>query len=115
MVGVMMPNAAATLYLLLGMMGVRRIPAMLNFTSGVDGMQSTLIAAGIKTVLTSRAFLEKAKLGATVDRLQGVKIVLLEDLRPKFTLADKLWLICYALHFPRAATLASKPDECGKF
>jgi acyl-[acyl-carrier-protein]-phospholipid O-acyltransferase/long-chain-fatty-acid--[acyl-carrier-protein] ligase len=110
-VGVLMPNAAATLSLLLGMLGVRRVPAMLNFTSGSEGVQSALAAAGIKTVLTSRAFLEKGKLTQVVEKLRDVRIVFLEDLRPLLTLGDKLWLMLYAIHFPRAATLAGKPDE----
>lgn len=110
-VGVLMPNAAATLCLALGLFGVRRIPAMLNFTAGVDGMQSALRAAKVKTILTSRQFLEKGKLTAVVEKLQGVNVVFLEDLRAKLTLGDKLWLIFYALPFPRAATKLSKPDE----
>lgn len=110
-VGVLMPNAAATLCLALGLFGVRRIPAMLNFTAGVDGMQSALRAAKVKTILTSRQFLEKGKLTAVVEKLQGVNVVFLEDLRAKLTLGDKLWLILYALPFPRAATKISKPDE----
>jgi acyl-[acyl-carrier-protein]-phospholipid O-acyltransferase/long-chain-fatty-acid--[acyl-carrier-protein] ligase len=110
-VGVLMPNAAATLCLALGLFGVRRIPAMLNFTAGVDGMQSALRAAKVKTILTSRQFLEKGKLTAVVEKLQGVNVVFLEDLRARLTLGDKLWLILYALPFPRAATKISKPDE----
>ncbi|QOY88235.1 AMP-binding protein [Paludibaculum fermentans] len=110
-VGVLMPNAAATLCLALGLFGVRRIPAMLNFTAGVDGMQSALRAAKVKTILTSRQFLEKGKLTAVVEKLQGINVVFLEDLRAKLTLGDKLWLIFYALPFPRAATKTSQPDE----
>lgn len=110
-VGVMMPNASATLGLFLGLLGARRIPAMLNFTAGVEGLNSAIRAAEIKTVLTSRAFLERANLQPVVDRLEGVRIVLLEDLRATLTLADKLWLILFALPFPRAATLRSRPED----
>ncbi|MGC4049424.1 MAG: AMP-binding protein [Paludibaculum sp.] len=110
-VGVLMPNAAATLCLALGLFGIRRIPAMLNFTAGVDGMQSALRAAKVKTILTSRQFLEKGKLTAVVEKLQGVNVVFLEDLRARLTLGDKLWLILYALPFPRAATKVTQPDE----
>jgi acyl-[acyl-carrier-protein]-phospholipid O-acyltransferase/long-chain-fatty-acid--[acyl-carrier-protein] ligase len=37
-VGVLMPNAAATLGLLLALSAARRVPAMLNYTAGVDGV-----------------------------------------------------------------------------
>lgn len=110
-VGVLMPNACATLGLFLGLLGIRRIPAMLNFTAGVDGLNSAIRAAQIKTVLTSRAFIERANLQQVIDRLVGVTIVYLEDLRASLSLADKLWLVFFALRFPRAATLRSHPDD----
>jgi acyl-[acyl-carrier-protein]-phospholipid O-acyltransferase/long-chain-fatty-acid--[acyl-carrier-protein] ligase len=110
-VGVMMPNAAATLALVLGLMGRRRVPAMLNFTSGAEGLQSALRAARIRTVITSRAFLERAKLGPAVERLEGIDLVLLEDLRERLGLADRLWLLLFALPFPRLAMRKAQPDE----
>jgi acyl-[acyl-carrier-protein]-phospholipid O-acyltransferase/long-chain-fatty-acid--[acyl-carrier-protein] ligase len=110
-VGVMMPNAAATLGLFLGLLGQRRIPAMLNFTAGADGLNSAIKAAGIRTVLTSRAFLERANLQPLAERLEGVRIVLLEDLRATLTLGDKLWLVLYALRFPRKAMRRAHPEE----
>jgi acyl-[acyl-carrier-protein]-phospholipid O-acyltransferase/long-chain-fatty-acid--[acyl-carrier-protein] ligase len=110
-VGVLLPNAAATLGLYFGILGIRRVPAMINFTSGADGVQSACAAASIKLILTSRAFLERAKLQPLVDSLKGVNIVLLEDLRARLTLADKLWLVCFALRAPRRATLPSTPED----
>ncbi|MBI5083808.1 MAG: AMP-binding protein [Acidobacteria bacterium] len=110
-VGVMMPNVTVTLPLLFGMFGAGRIPAMINYTAGVDGIQCALRAAAIGTIITSRAFLEKAKLTQLVGKLQDVQVVCLEDLRPRFTLADKLWLIFYALRFPRAATHRAGPSD----
>lgn len=110
-VGVLMPNASPTVMLLFGMFSVKRVPAMINYTSGVDGMQSAIRTAEIKTILSSRAFLEKAKLTEKVAQLQGVKVVLLEDLRPQFGLADKLWLMLWALRFPRSAAVDVKPDD----
>lgn len=110
-VGVMMPNASATLALFLGLLGQRRIPAMLNFTAGSDGLQSAMKAAKIKTMLTSRAFVERGGFQQMLDRLKDVRIVFLEDLRPTLTLGDKLWIALYALWFPRSAMLSSKPDD----
>jgi len=110
-VGVMLPNAAATLALVLGLMSRRRVPAMLNFTAGLEGMQSAVRAAGVKTVITSRAFLERAKLEDVAAQIQGVKWVLLEDLRGRMTAADKLWLMAFALWAPRLAAGRAEPDE----
>ena len=110
-VGVLLPNVGPGIYTLLGLWAFRRIPAMINYTAGLDGMQSALRAAKVKTVITSKSFLDKAPFGATVKRLEGVKITYLEDLRPMLTLGDKLWLILYALRFPRAAVQVGKPDD----
>jgi acyl-[acyl-carrier-protein]-phospholipid O-acyltransferase/long-chain-fatty-acid--[acyl-carrier-protein] ligase len=110
-VGVLMPNANATVYLLFGLASVRRVPAMLNFTAGVHGVEHACKIAQIKLVLTSRAFVEKAKLEDLVSRLTGVRIVYLEELRQKFSFADKLWLIGWALRHPLRATLRSRPED----
>lgn len=110
-VGVMMPNASATLGLFLGLLGQRRVPAMMNFTAGSDGLQSAIRAAKIRTLITSRAFIERANLQPVLDRLEGIRVVLLEDLRPTLTVGDKLWLMFYALPFPRAATRKALPDD----
>jgi acyl-[acyl-carrier-protein]-phospholipid O-acyltransferase/long-chain-fatty-acid--[acyl-carrier-protein] ligase len=110
-VGVLMPNAAATLALYLGLLGIRRVPAMINFTAGSEGVQSACTAAGVKTIITSRAFLDRAKLHPLVDQLTGVKIVILEDLRAQLTLFDKLWLVLFALRMPGRATSQSQPED----
>ena len=110
-VGVLMPNASPTVMLLFGMFGVKRVPAMINYTSGVDGMQSAVRTAQIKTIISSKVFLEKAKLTEKVAQLKDVKVVLLEDLRPQFGLGDKLWLMLWALRFPRRVVADVKPED----
>ena len=109
--GVLMPNASPTVMLLLGMFASRRVPAMINYTSGVEGMRNAIHIAQIKTIFTSRVFLEKAKLTDKVAQLEGVTIHLLEDLRPQFTLIDKLWLILIAMRNPREVMRPTKPDD----
>jgi acyl-[acyl-carrier-protein]-phospholipid O-acyltransferase/long-chain-fatty-acid--[acyl-carrier-protein] ligase len=64
----------------------RRTVAMLNYTAGVDGMQAACTAAQIGTVISSRAFVEQAKLGDKLAALDGVRIVWLEDLRDEISL-----------------------------
>ena len=103
-VGVLMPNLINTMALVLGMTAFRRIPAMLNYTAGTAGLQNACIAANVRTVMTSRQFLETAKLEEVVAQLQGLNIVYLEDLRPQFGVLDRAWLMGFALHYPLAAT-----------
>jgi acyl-[acyl-carrier-protein]-phospholipid O-acyltransferase/long-chain-fatty-acid--[acyl-carrier-protein] ligase len=110
-VGVLMPNIATTVALLLGLSAMRRVPAMLNYTSGPDALRSACIAAGIKTIITSRRFVEVAKLGASISALSTVRIVYLEDLRAKFTALDKLWLLGWALWRPRSVSRSRDPEE----
>jgi acyl-[acyl-carrier-protein]-phospholipid O-acyltransferase / long-chain-fatty-acid--[acyl-carrier-protein] ligase len=110
-VGVLMPNIATTVALLLGLSAMRRVPAMLNYTSGPDALRSACIAAGIKTLITSRRFVEVARLGACVSALSTVRILYLEDLRAKFTVLDKLWLLGRALWRPRSVIRARDPEE----
>ncbi|HEY6898868.1 MAG TPA: AMP-binding protein, partial [Rhodocyclaceae bacterium] len=102
-IGLLLPNLAPTLGLLIGLSTYQRVPAMLNYTAGTEGMQNACIAAGIKTIVTSRAFLEQGKLVDKVNAVQNVRIVYLEDLREQVTLADKLWWIGYARWWPRCA------------
>lgn len=109
-VGVLMPNAAATLGLFLGLLWFRRVPAMLNFTAGPDGLRSAMTAAGVRVILTSRAFIERARLGAVLEKLTDCEVVCLEDLRPRLTLRDKLWLVGWALRRPRSALARSGPE-----
>jgi acyl-[acyl-carrier-protein]-phospholipid O-acyltransferase/long-chain-fatty-acid--[acyl-carrier-protein] ligase len=110
-VGVLMPNAGTTVSLLYGLMAWRRVPAILNYTSGLDGMQSACRMTRARVVLTSRAFLEKARLAATVAKLEDVRVVFLEDLPATFTLGDKLWLVFWALRFPRRAIRPARPED----
>ncbi len=102
-VGVLMPNMAASVALLIGLSTFRRVPCMLNYTAGTEGMQNACRAAGVHTILTSRLFLDKAGLVEQVAALRDARLIYLEDLRKQFSLADKLWLIAWALPFPRLA------------
>ncbi len=110
-VGLLLPNLAPTLGLIFGLTARRRVPAMLNYTAGLDALQAACTAAELRTVLTSRAFVAQAKLADKLAALQGVKLVYLEDLRTQASLADKLWLVLYGLHFPRSFALPASPED----
>lgn len=110
-VGVLLPNSTGTAAVVLGLSSGGRIPAMLNFTAGLEGMQNALVASDTRIILTSRRFIELGKLQAVVDKLAGVTIHYMEDLRASFTPADKLWLLGYALRRPRATAHPATPAD----
>ncbi len=109
-VGVLMPNMIVSVGLMLGLSAFARLPCMLNYTSGSEGMQSACHLAGIRTILTSRVFLEKAGLLDQVALLRGVTLFYLEDLRARFDWRDKIWLMAYALRFPLRAVPKGDPE-----
>jgi len=110
-VGMLLPNTAAAVGALFGLSSTRRVPAMLNYSSGPDAVRSSVDAAGVRVVVTSRRFVEVAKLDRLLRGLSHCRIVYLEDLRAELKLADKLWLMTWALWWPRRATLTSDPGN----
>jgi acyl-[acyl-carrier-protein]-phospholipid O-acyltransferase / long-chain-fatty-acid--[acyl-carrier-protein] ligase len=90
-IGVMLPNANGAVVTILALMSARRVPAMINFTAGAANILAACKAAELKTIVTSRAFVEKGKLGALVTALEReVRILYLEDIRNIVTFVDKL-------------------------
>jgi acyl-[acyl-carrier-protein]-phospholipid O-acyltransferase/long-chain-fatty-acid--[acyl-carrier-protein] ligase len=109
-IGVLMPNLAATIALMMGTSAFGRVPAMLNYKAGVSGIQDACIAAKIGTIFASRAFIQQAKLENEVAGLQGVQVLYLEDLRLTIGLADKIWILWGTL-FPRVMEQSSDPSK----
>ncbi|WP_085315681.1 bifunctional acyl-ACP--phospholipid O-acyltransferase/long-chain-fatty-acid--ACP ligase [Derxia lacustris] len=109
-VGVLMPNAAPTLAMVLALTALRRVPGMLNYTAGRDGLQAACVAARITQIYASRAFLEKGKLTQIVEGLDGIAVHYVEDLKASFGLADKL-AVLFRLPFARGAQLPAAPGD----
>ena len=83
-VGLMLPNSVGTLVTFFAMQQQGRIPAMINFTSGVHSILSACRTANIQTIMTSRRFIEKAELDELAQELEKhVQIIYLEDFRAK--------------------------------
>jgi acyl-[acyl-carrier-protein]-phospholipid O-acyltransferase/long-chain-fatty-acid--[acyl-carrier-protein] ligase len=62
MIGVLLPSSVGGALANLGITMAGLVPVNLNFTAGAAAMKSAVEQCGIKTILTSRVFLAKAKL-----------------------------------------------------
>ena len=67
-VGVLLPNLGATVCLVFGLASRGRVAAMLNYSSGVEALRIACVAASLRTVITSRAFIQSAQARAPAGR-----------------------------------------------
>lgn len=100
-VGLMLPNMTGTVAAFFGLQAFGRVPAMINFSSGQGNILSACRTAALKTVVTSRRFVETAKLGGVVEEMEkaGLRVVHLEDAARGIGLAQKAGAFLAAL-FP---------------
>ncbi len=91
-VGVLLPNANGVVLSLLGLLSGGRVSAMINYTAGPASVTAAVRTAVIRTVVSSRAFVEKADLADIVAAVEtgGARLLWLEDLRESVTTLDKL-------------------------
>ena len=90
-IGLLLPNSSKTLCVLLGLSIHQRVPAMLNYSTGSAGMIAACQIANVKTVLSSRRFIDLAHLENEADLLkEHVNIIYLEELAQQITTSDKL-------------------------
>ncbi|MBG0793416.1 acyl-[ACP]--phospholipid O-acyltransferase [Methylocystis sp. H62] len=90
-IGLMLPNANGAGVSFLAVVSAGRAPAMINFTAGAANILAGCEAAQARTILTSRGFIEKAKLEKLVAALEEkVALVYLEDMRARISFADRL-------------------------
>ena len=84
-VGILLPNVNSLPLSLLSLWATQKVPAMLNFSTGIPVMLLCAQLAGLKQIITSRQFVEKAKLNLTLLHEAGIKIIFLEEVSPQIS------------------------------
>jgi len=92
-VGLLLPNVNATPITLLALWRLGKVPAILNYSSGVSIMQTCSDLAGVKQIITSQAFLEKAGIDIQPMKKNGIEFIYLEEVRKKISVSTKLSIL----------------------
>ncbi len=99
-VGVLLPNVNAAPVTLLSLWSLGKTPALLNYSTGPAIMLTCAQLAGLKQIITSRAFIEKAKLKLDVLTAAGLELIYLEDVRPRIGVVAKLAALAGLIRLP---------------
>lgn len=91
-VGVCLPTSAGGYLAILALMMSAKAIVNLNYTASEEALRHAINNAGIKTIITSRAFVEKlTHKGFFVEEIFSMcKIVYLEDIKAKITKAESI-------------------------
>ncbi len=90
-VGVFLPNTNAMGVTFFALQAYGRVPAHLNYSTGLKNLRSACCTAKLNTVLTSRRFIEIGELEPMIEGISDlVDIVYLEDIKAEIGLFAKL-------------------------
>ncbi len=108
-VGVLLPNSNAMPVTLLSLWHIGKIPAVLNYSTSPATMLTCCQLAGLKQIITSKTFLERARLKLDLLHETGIEFIYLEDLRAKIGGGQKLASLLRMTFHPASLAKVSGP------
>ena len=110
-VGVLLPTGIGSVVSVFALSAYGRVPAMLNFTAGVQNLEAALHTAGIERIVTARRFIELGKYETLETALKArAELVYLEDVRLGLSFRDKCAAAIGSI-LPRAIAAHPSPDK----
>jgi len=111
--GVLLPTGVGCVVTFFALHAIGRTPAMLNFTAGAMNLRAACEAANVRKILTSKRFIQLAKLEALEAELSKfAKLIYLEDVRKEIDFGDKIIALIKGF-FPRVFAAKGNPDDTG--
>jgi len=90
-VGLMLPNVAGMPASFFALQAYGFVPAMINFTAGIAAIKSACDTAELKSIITSKKFVEVFALEPLIEALSDeVRFIYLEDIREQINGLDKV-------------------------
>jgi acyl-[acyl-carrier-protein]-phospholipid O-acyltransferase/long-chain-fatty-acid--[acyl-carrier-protein] ligase len=105
-IGVLLPNVNAMPVVTLSLWAAGRVPAILNYSTGVPVMLACAQLAGLKQIITSRTFLARAKINLAALTEAGIEILYVEDIRKKITSGQRIRALLSETFLARALEFA---------
>jgi acyl-[acyl-carrier-protein]-phospholipid O-acyltransferase / long-chain-fatty-acid--[acyl-carrier-protein] ligase len=84
-IGVMLPASLAMPVTMLSLWAAEKVPTIFNFSTGVPTMLACAQLAGVKQIITSRTFVERARINAQAMQDAGIELIYLEDVRAQIS------------------------------
>ena len=110
-VGILLPTGAGAVISLFALHAAGRIPAMLNFTAGVQNLKAAAQTGQLKSIVTARKFIDLGGLSTLIEALSSeLNIIYLEDLKNEIGLSAKLRAVVGPI-FPKLLAPKPSPDE----
>ncbi len=106
--GILLPNLVATALVIYGLLMFRKVPVLLNYSVGPRALRHAMELAGLKVIITSRAFLERVKIDPGI--FEGARIVYLEDLKASIGAGDRLRAVLRSI-FPGGLARVSEGEH----
>jgi acyl-[acyl-carrier-protein]-phospholipid O-acyltransferase/long-chain-fatty-acid--[acyl-carrier-protein] ligase len=116
-VGLLLPNSVGAVVTFFALQAFGRVPAMLNYSTGLKNIKAACTAAEVKTILTSRRFIELGGLEDVAEALAAEhRLVYLEDIKAQVSIGDKLFAMIARLtpeFWHHRVSRGTKPEEAG--
>ncbi len=88
--GLLMPTSCAALIAFFAIQSTGRVPVLLHVQAGAKALKAAGELSRLKTIVSSRIFIEKAGLGSLITELErSFEIVFLEDMQATISWIDK--------------------------
>ncbi len=90
-VAIMLPNAVTTVIIFFALQYLNKAVSIINFTSGIKNIKSSLSISKVKKIITSRTFIEQAEMQDIVSSFNdNIKVIYIEDVKKDLSIKEKL-------------------------
>lgn len=109
--GVLLPNVNANPAVILSLWAAGKVPTILNYSTGLATMLTCAQLAGLRHIVCSRTFEERARLNLQAFRDAGIQIHYLEDVRARISLPARIATATREIFHTSRFTLHAPPDS----